>query len=51
MKKLTFTELEMVTGGDAAAADAYLHELHESTEEKVSLPFWQELQMKKLIII
>ena len=28
MKKLTFEELETVNGGDAAAADAYLHELH-----------------------
>ena len=28
MKNLTFTELEMVAGGDAEAADAYLHELH-----------------------
>ena len=28
MKKLTFEELEMVTGGDEAAADAYLRELH-----------------------
>ena len=28
MKKLTFAELETVNGGDAAAADAYLHELH-----------------------
>lgn len=27
MKKLTFAELEMVNGGDAAAADAYLREL------------------------
>ena len=27
MKKLTFEELEMVTGGDEAAADAYLREL------------------------
>ena len=26
--KMTFAELEMVNGGDAAAADAYLHELH-----------------------
>lgn len=27
MKKLTFAELEMVAGGDQAAADAYLREL------------------------
>ena len=27
MKKLTGAELEMVNGGVAAAADAYLHEL------------------------
>ena len=27
MKKLTFAELEMVNGGDAVAAEAYLREL------------------------
>ena len=28
MNRLTLTELAVVTGGDEAAADAYLHELH-----------------------
>lgn len=62
MKKLTFEELEMVTGGDEAAADAYLRELHKkyggrsilmvlarATDEEVN--HYLELISKKKIII
>ena len=51
MKKLTFTELEMVAGGDAEAADAYLQELRRrNMAADLPLRLCQELQRKKSII-
>ena len=37
MKKLTFAELEMVNGGDAVAAEAYLRELRKKCGGKSPL--------------
>ena len=50
MKKLTFAELEMVAGGDNAAAVAYLRELRKKYGGRFPLRLCQELQRKKSII-